>query len=144
MYEQVREKQEKAYVRMRTNLGELNFEVRRRFFSPCCSSLTDTRARFYLLQLFSDRAPKACYNFLRVRRSLCFFGLLLPRRRTGADLGLPSRTYSSQLRASIRTSSFIASFPASWSVLFLDFTSSLVLNVSLSPIASRRRSYWNG
>ncbi|GAA6036688.1 hypothetical protein JCM8097_003428 [Rhodosporidiobolus ruineniae] len=42
MYEQVRERNEKAYVRIRTNLGELNFE------------------------LYADRAPRTCYNFLRL------------------------------------------------------------------------------
>ncbi|GAA5913238.1 hypothetical protein JCM6882_000040 [Rhodosporidiobolus microsporus] len=42
MYEQVRERNEKAYVRMRTSSGELNFE------------------------LFADRAPRTCYNFLRL------------------------------------------------------------------------------
>ncbi|GAA5827473.1 hypothetical protein JCM11251_003827 [Rhodosporidiobolus azoricus] len=42
MYEQVRERGEKAYVRMRTSSGELNFE------------------------LFADRAPRTCYNFLRL------------------------------------------------------------------------------
>ncbi|GAA5849200.1 hypothetical protein JCM8547_006476 [Rhodosporidiobolus lusitaniae] len=42
MYEAVREKGEKAYARMVTNLGELSFE------------------------LFADRAPRTCYNFLRL------------------------------------------------------------------------------
>ncbi|GAA6019639.1 hypothetical protein JCM10207_006951 [Rhodosporidiobolus poonsookiae] len=42
MYEQVRERAEKGYARMVTNYGELNFE------------------------LFADRAPRTCYNFLRL------------------------------------------------------------------------------
>ncbi|GAA5949198.1 hypothetical protein JCM10213_008240 [Rhodosporidiobolus nylandii] len=42
MYEQVRERGEKGYVRLRTSAGELNFE------------------------LFADRAPRTCYNFLRL------------------------------------------------------------------------------
>ncbi|GAA5974442.1 hypothetical protein JCM11641_003215 [Rhodosporidiobolus odoratus] len=42
MFEQVRERAEKGYVRMVTSSGELNFE------------------------LFADRAPRTCYNFLRL------------------------------------------------------------------------------
>jgi len=43
MYEQVREKGEKGYARMKTNYGDLN------------------------LELYAERAPRTCYNFLKVR-----------------------------------------------------------------------------
>jgi len=46
MYEQVREKGEKGYARMKTNYGDLN------------------------LELYAERAPRTCYNFLKVRSSL--------------------------------------------------------------------------
>lgn len=45
MYEAVREKGERGYARMRTNYGDLN------------------------LELYAERAPRTCYNFLKVRVS---------------------------------------------------------------------------
>jgi len=49
MYEAVREKGERGYARMKTNYGDLN------------------------LELYCERAPRTCYNFLKVRTSLRHF-----------------------------------------------------------------------